>query len=77
MRNLVILVTIITFTVMCHAFLTRKIPAQSEGCVDERCGTLCGYEDQKLFPGTSLTVYRDLTCLQMICTDDFHVRFEP
>lgn len=56
---------------------TSRVPAKAEGCVDDECGTLCEYDEQKYFPGANATLYREFTCLLMTCSDDFHVQFEP
>lgn len=77
MRILSVLIVTVCMTVVACGILIRKIPAKAEGCVDEQCGTVCAYEDHKFFPGTNLTLHREVTCLQMTCLEDFHIVFEP
>ncbi|KAG5673068.1 hypothetical protein PVAND_003143 [Polypedilum vanderplanki] len=79
MKILLILISTIVCSIWygCGAIQLQRIPSKAEGCVNETCGTLCSYEDHQFFPGTNTTLHRDVTCLQLTCTDDYHIIFEP
>lgn len=70
-------IVFLNFILVFAAMQTSRVPAKAEGCVDEVCGTLCEYDGHKFFPGSNQTLYRDFTCLEMTCSNDFHVQFEP
>jgi hypothetical protein len=77
MKFLLLFVVTISCRLWCGAIQLQKIPSKAEGCVNETCGTLCSYEEHNFFPGNNTTLHRDVTCLQLSCTDDYHIIFEP
>lgn len=76
-RNAVVIIFVVSLGLNCYSMQTSRVPAKAEGCVEEVCGTLCEYEGHKFFPGSNSTLYREFTCLEMTCSNDFHVQFEP
>lgn len=78
MRSTLAMIFVLNFVLSCSSMKTSRVPAKAEGCVEENnCGTLCEYDGHKFFPGTNRTLHREFTCLEITCTDDFHVIFEP
>lgn len=77
MRLALVIVFTVNFIMICSAMQTSRVPAKAEGCVADVCGPLCEYDGHKFFPDTNTTLYREFTCLQMTCSPDFHVQFEP
>lgn len=76
-RLAVAFIFVMTFGLSCYSWQTSRVPAKAEGCVGEVCGSLCEYEGHKLFPGSNTTLYQEFTCLEMTCSNDFHIQFEP
>lgn len=70
-------IVFLNFILVSAAMQTSRVPAKAEGCVEDLCGTLCEYDGHKFFPGSNQTLYREFTCLEMTCSNDFHVQFEP
>jgi hypothetical protein len=77
MRLTLVIVFLVNFVMSCSSMQTSRVPAKAEGCVDDVCGTLCEYDGHKFFPGNNETLYREFTCLEMYCSSDFHIQFEP
>lgn len=73
----VVIVFVVNFLLICSAMQTSRVPAKAEGCIENVCGSLCEYEGQKFFPGMNETLYREFTCLEMTCTKDYQIQFEP
>ncbi|CRL05044.1 CLUMA_CG018090, isoform A [Clunio marinus] len=46
---------------------------QAEGCIGDKCGMICSWEDVKLFPGETL-LYRPGKCHKLYCTFGFDIR---
>lgn len=77
MKLTFLIFSVTLFIVTCSAMQSSRVMAKTEGCVDEdNCGTLCEYDGHKFFPGANKTLYRDFSCLEMTCSDDFYVQFE-
>lgn len=78
MKLTLTMIFVVNFVLNCSAMQTSRVLAKAEGCVEENnCGTICEHDGHKFFPGTNRTVYREFTCLEMTCSDDFHVSYEP
>lgn len=76
MKLTFLLFSVTLFVIACSAMQSARLMAKTEGCVDDDCGTLCEYDGFKFFPGSNKTLYRDFSCLEMTCSDDFYVQFE-
>lgn len=78
MKYLIFSALLFALLVTLTAYQTKKVLAKAEGCVKEgECGTHCSYEGHKFFPGSNRTLYREFTCLQMTCSDNYTIEFEP
>lgn len=48
---------------------------RAEGCIDGVCGSICSWEDVKLFPDQSLN--QPGKCQLLRCTSDFDIQITP
>ncbi|CAO1439857.1 unnamed protein product [Diamesa tonsa] len=73
--NTVIFILSVVVSV-CHGFSQPRIPdTKAEGCVDGVCGSVCSYDDEKLFPGNTLNAPGKCSLYQ--CTEDFTILITP
>lgn len=65
-----------SLTTVCFGYSQPIIKnTRAEGCIDGVCGSICSWEDVKLFPNDNLN--QPGKCRLLGCSSDFNIQITP